>query len=391
MSQSIFIEMKAREASFHGCQFREHEWENRSLLSLNLDIFNSLSCCSFYIKKMMLECRHCGFLCHRDQECKLLALQIPCKSLVGEQVSNYSLNSVDSVKLRSEVAKESLDFIKNQHMVTSAYLSKLIYEKALVTDDELYVQEIGDIKYLISLKGTTAFVIVRGTVITNISNWLVNAQVVMDRVGDSQGRTHAGFYKAANSINESVWHQLDILSPKNIVFAGHSMGGAVAHILHLKAVLDCKRSSLYTISYAFGSPLLFDKQINSLIKRCGGKTDNFVTFANDLDPVPGIFQSLNTKIIRDVLKAFKVTKLTSTLVNLATEEITKHYMPLGRYIFFDSEGYWQSNNPKRIMAQLATKSDTFGVVHHDMEEYYTRLIIFLDSMSTRFLLEQKEN
>jgi hypothetical protein len=110
MSQGIFIEMKARESNSHGCHFREHEWNNRSFLAVNFEIFPELACCNFYLKKMMLECRHCGFLCHRDQECKLLAIQIPCKSLIRGQNDVSAVSSVKKViQWNNEARKEGIE------------------------------------------------------------------------------------------------------------------------------------------------------------------------------------------------------------------------------------------------------------------------------------------
>jgi hypothetical protein len=287
--------------------------------------------------------------------------------------------------------KKELKFAGNNDMMQSAYLSKLVYGKFVVSDDELFVYEEENIKFLISTSGSTSFVVVRGTVVSNIANWITSAQAVLQRVGpDVTGRVHSGMLKAAYSIYDKVWEELDKRQSTRIVFAGHSLGGSIAHILHLKTIMRKPLESVSTWSHAYGAPMQFDNRMTQFIRRNGGKPHHFVTFVNDQDPIPSIIQTINSSLMLDILKAFNISKTKSTLVGLATNEVTKDYKPVGKYIFFEREGYWLTLNDQKSFAHLEAKEPSIRVDMHDMEEYYKRLIVFLESQSAGLIFDEKE-
>ena len=389
MARNIFVEMKAKERSALGCHFHEHDWVGRSILSVKMELFTR-SCCKFYVTKMSLECRHCGFLSHKSDKCKMVALQTPCKSFfAGQDAENVNTEALDVIQMNQEVFKEALEFSLHQDLVTASYLSSLVYDDNVKKDEQLFVHTEGMTKCLISTSGTTAFVIVRGTVVNSLQNWVTNSSAILQEYEPgSPMKLHAGFLKTCNTLFTVIMNHLSTLSCNRIVFGGHSLGGAIAHALHFKTVITKQSRGISTFSVGFGSPLVFNSKVAKEIELKGGKLENFVTYVNEHDPVPSIIQKAGSRLVRDLVSVV-APGFTSAVVGLISKEMTKDYQPIGKYVFFYSE----NKTPSEFMGLEATdtlndNTKTPLVEFHEMKFYHTRLVAYLNKLeidqSSRF-------
>ena len=386
LSQNIFVEMKARERSALGCHFYEHDWISRSLLSVRMELFSPNSCCRFFVTKMSLECRNCRFLVHPANDCKLLALQIPCKSVIeGQDAITESQQKPikNMVEMNQAVYEDIIKFEQNQEIITASYLSSLVYDEEIVGDEDLFVHQVGMIKFVISRRGNTAYVIVRGTVATSLNNWITNSSALLKPI-DIDGTTicnvHSGFLAACDSIYPIISTKLQEFEPKRVVFGGHSLGGAISHALHLRSMIRSRNSGYETFSVGFGSPLVFDKLTEAAIISKGGNLDDFVTFVNHFDPVPSVIQTIGSGMLRDVLAKTIAPGVASTLVGIVSREITKNYQSLGRYVFFDSGGNWETKVSEHSMERLKQNNNQANIDCHAMSLYHSRLVVYLESL-----------
>ncbi|XP_035687456.1 uncharacterized protein LOC118423420 [Branchiostoma floridae] len=150
------------------------------------------------------------------------------------------------------------------------------------------------------------FIAFRGTgkltdVMANCSDW---QQLASSGPDESQtalgGRCHAGFLKLASTIPVDPFLQkYQSYSPADnaegchrIVLCGHSLGGAVSHIVALNMLVELKRRELPTdniMSIAFGAPFFGDEGLRSYVEE-QNLSDCLLTVVNQKDPVPRILR-----------------------------------------------------------------------------------------------------
>ena len=164
----------------------------------------------------------------------------------------------------------------------------------------VYEKNITGIKYVIFRLNSTREIIVsfRGTV--NVKNWILNLILTDKPKYTKPGPLfHYGFKVAYESILSSLLDQLKLileLNPKfNLVFTGHSLGGAIATIavadLLLKDTVKCQKS-LYALSIpsfrvsliTFGTPRVGNENTSQLFRQLKLRSSYRVTNRND--PVP---------------------------------------------------------------------------------------------------------
>ena len=112
---------------------------------------------------------------------------------------------------------------------------------------------------------------------------------------DNWGCLHAGFLYRANAmpndffIEEFLQNQYD-----RMIFTGHSLGGAVAHICAMKQLSHSSSSKGVQIySIAFGSPFIGDDTLERKLR--GLQLSNrLLTVVNEQDAVPGVLLLLMT-------------------------------------------------------------------------------------------------
>lgn len=100
-----------------------------------------------------------------------------------------------------------------------------------------------------------ATIAVRGTRPTSLVDWGVNSAFIPKRTGVGAERLHSGFLKEARRAAPLIAGQIQKLGRTEAVrFTGHSLGGAVASILHRIWPAESLGA------YAFGSPRIGDAE-----------------------------------------------------------------------------------------------------------------------------------
>ncbi|XP_078618266.1 uncharacterized protein LOC144885927 [Branchiostoma floridae x Branchiostoma japonicum] len=143
------------------------------------------------------------------------------------------------------------------------------------------------------------FIAFRGTqsyedILSDLSIWQGSGTKRESSMG---GKCHAGFLQLASCfpvdpILRKYVYGKDDDNCARIVVCGHSMGGAVAHIVTLNMLADLKRCSRDTekvLSIAVGAPYFGDREMRDYAEK-HDLSDNLLTIVNQNDPVPRLLQ-----------------------------------------------------------------------------------------------------
>eukprot|EP00058_Branchiostoma_floridae_P004099 XP_002589587.1 hypothetical protein BRAFLDRAFT_81557 [Branchiostoma floridae] len=206
--------------------------------------------------------------------------------------------------------------------------------------------------------GTTSY----EDILSDLSFW---QSPCADDESSMGGNCHAGFLKLAscfpiNPILRRYVYGREVDKCTRIVVCGHSMGGAVAHIVTLNLLADLKRHGRDTeniISIAIGAPYFGDREMRDYVEK-HNLSENLLTIVNQDDPIKGIAVK-TLPIIEKILEvlpgigfggqALKVAaaavatmeeqlptflkKMSQSLVGFGQElEDALKYTPLGRYM-----------------------------------------------------------
>ncbi|XP_019634478.1 PREDICTED: uncharacterized protein LOC109477558 [Branchiostoma belcheri] len=149
------------------------------------------------------------------------------------------------------------------------------------------VAETEDNAVFIAFRGTSSF----KDVMADCSIWQQLAAAAPDgRQTAMGGRCHAGFLELASSIPVDPF--LKKYKHHRIVLCGHSLGGAVSHIVALNMLVELKRRGLKTDnikSIAFGAPFFGDEGLRSYVEK-ENLSDCLLTVVNQKDPIPRILR-----------------------------------------------------------------------------------------------------
>ena len=160
-----------------------------------------------------------------------------------------------------------------------------VHNGALLTDTNLYV---------ISAQ-SAAMIVCRGTDPTNIidfltdlDNLLVPFHVPTDTQHEDCGYVHAGMYRAAREAEIDLLHCLEELDPKQIIIAGHSLGGGLA--VMLAAILVARRfmRAEQVAVYTYGQPMIGDKGFRTYFDKSLALQNRTFRHVYRRDPVPRI-------------------------------------------------------------------------------------------------------
>ncbi|CAE7714792.1 CRYZ [Symbiodinium sp. CCMP2456] len=129
----------------------------------------------------------------------------------------------------------------------------------------------------------------------NYDDWKTNSSAVHRPDTDVGGLVHAGFSRRARQVR---FHGLKRIATayecQAVVFAGHSLGGAVAHLAALQALnLRLFGETMKVLSVGIGAPMC---AAPGLVRdmRIEQWTSKFLTIANDEDPVPALLNIADT-------------------------------------------------------------------------------------------------
>ncbi|CAH1229835.1 Hypp252 [Branchiostoma lanceolatum] len=170
------------------------------------------------------------------------------------------------------------------------------------------VAETDNNEVFIAFRGTSSF----QDVMDDCSIWRQLASGGPDgRQTAMGGRCHAGFRKLASTIPVDPF--LKKYHAHRIVLCGHSLGGAVSHIVALNMLVELKRRGLpidKIQSIAFGAPFFGDEGLRSYVEK-QNLSDCLLTVVNQKDPVPRILrlaEAVQTAVTTTSAKVKKFVK-----------------------------------------------------------------------------------
>ena len=119
----------------------------------------------------------------------------------------------------------------------------------------------------------------RGTEVTEYSDIKsdIDAKLIEVKIGDDTFLIHSGFWKAFDSVKDSIEESLKQVKDYQLFFTGHSLGGALATIA---VRYFCSDSS--GACYTFGAPPVGTKKLEKKLKT------PLYRIVNDLDVVPNM-------------------------------------------------------------------------------------------------------
>ncbi|XP_035687454.1 uncharacterized protein LOC118423418 [Branchiostoma floridae] len=180
-----------------------------------------------------------------------------------------------------EAVQEFLTTDLKSHDFASASVScygRVTYMVAETEDKE---------EVFIAFRGTSSF----QDVMDDCSAWQQLASSGPDGKQTAMGgRCHAGFRELASNIPVDPF--LKKYHRHRVVLCGHSLGGAVSHIVALNMLVELKRRGLSTdniMSIAFGAPFFGDEGLRSYVEK-QNLSDCLLTVVNQKDPVPRILR-----------------------------------------------------------------------------------------------------
>ncbi|CAM6066599.1 unnamed protein product [Sphagnum tenellum] len=229
----------------------------------------------------------------------------------------------------------------------TAFLQKTQCDHPIVRFEKVHMslELLGQQKFLVAYAEDAIFIAFRGTETLDD----LAADLKMVNHPKFGGAFHAGFFKRADVFMGSDQNPMKGLLSlnKRIIFCGHSLGGAVAHMVLLRYLLeenwkvDEQSQGQYSnslISVAFGAPHICDEKGALNINANKTLRWRFKNFVNQSDPVPCLLHS-----VANTLAKFKAS--------LESNEIYCKQFPL--------EG---------VLTPLVTVMDAF--VHRDVSKAF---------------------
>ncbi|CAK9258106.1 unnamed protein product [Sphagnum jensenii] len=229
----------------------------------------------------------------------------------------------------------------------TAFLQKTQCDHPIVRFEKVHMslELLGQQKFLVAYAEDVIFIAFRGT--QTLDDLATDLKMVnRPKFG---GAFHAGFSKRADVFMGSDQNPMKGLLSlnKRIIFCGHSLGGAVAHMVLLGYLLENNwnldeksqgQNSDSLISVAFGAPHICDEKGARNINANKTLRWRFKNFVNQSDPVPCLLHS-----VANTLAKFKAS--------LESNEIFRPQFPL--------EG---------VLTPLVRFMDAF--VHRDVSEAF---------------------
>ncbi|KAJ3114489.1 hypothetical protein HK100_001647 [Physocladia obscura] len=293
LMHTIVSKLKGRSKNVSGCSYYEH-----SLVEEFRFFPITASCCRYLSGGNAKRCIHCDNYFHDSQankQCLIEARSILCKDRLSNPTAATKPSSVQ-VYFFDEKTFPPLDWntLPNAHKRTAARLSSAIYSQTelrtqfRIPPSAVTTVPADNIAYLVTAVDGVAFVVFRGTEPASSQNWLTNATFALADYEDCA--LHAGYLRICQQQINAVWQAVLDLGCNTVVFAGHSLGGALAHAMHLLCLLQkFETTALPVLSIGFGAPPPFGKKTQAFFAahRLEGR---FVTLANQCDPVPMVFR-----------------------------------------------------------------------------------------------------
>ncbi|CAK9237460.1 unnamed protein product [Sphagnum troendelagicum] len=182
----------------------------------------------------------------------------------------------------------------------------------------------GEQKFLVAYAEDAIFIAFRGT--TTLEDIATNLKLARDpRFG---GAFHCGFFKRSDVFFKPDCNPIvGLLSlQKRIIFCGHSLGGAVAHMVLFRLFVENNwnfQDGVFPdswISIAFGAPHVCDEDAARNINEDANLRWRFMNFVNQSDPVPCLLHSIphTVAVVATSLKSNENVQKEFALEGIAT-------------------------------------------------------------------------
>jgi triacylglycerol lipase len=328
---------------------------------------------------------------------------VACKTTMNSSLQNRSTSSAqtadsclfdfDLLEPSTINSPYSTDLPNNitpidwQIMIRAAYLSRLAYEtpsdikrrlsKAGFRHSSVIIDE--NMMVIIATRSQCTYVAFRGTDMTSLKDWMVDATSSTRRV--PSGKIHKGFYRAYQSLHKKISRVLKRNhAPKNsLIITGHSLGGALAGVYgyynDLDRFLEQKGSPISKI-ITFGQPLFAD--LNLAIKLNREFEERYFRFVNDRDVVtrvPPWFVHFGHLVW---LKDSKIDFPTKRLVYGSPGDVDDELPRIPNELKATKEAYEEFLNQTTSQSHSSPESVEqpvgFGISDHSMKFYLSRMM-----------------
>ncbi|KAI8508341.1 hypothetical protein Bbelb_134400 [Branchiostoma belcheri] len=228
-----------------------------------------------------------------------------------EPGAEYEFSAVQSVAANVTIPTSKPKNLRLADIQRALVCCQAVYEKTPDAVQEFLTKELtshdfcstsvscyGRVSYMVAETEAKdeVFIAFRGTssfedVMADCSIWQQLAAAAPEgRQTAMGGRCHAGFRKLASLIPVDPF--LKKYQHHRKVLCGHSLGGAVSHIVALNMLVELKRRGLKTDnikSIAFGAPYFGDEGLRSYVEK-ENLSDCLLTVVNQKDPIPRILR-----------------------------------------------------------------------------------------------------
>ncbi|KAI8616597.1 hypothetical protein BC830DRAFT_189808 [Chytriomyces sp. MP71] len=354
LASTIIGQLIGRARSTVGCSYQEH-----SLISPP-GLMRMPSCCSNFLTwSTMKQCIHCLKNFHdpdsdggMESSCVVNARAILCVDLMNNPEALAASASI-GVEVFFTFERSYQANVKLSHAMrqTAAKYSSAVYTFADSMVDKVnsnyngnasafkaYTIKQRNILFCVFVSNNVAYVVFRGTEPMSVANWGTNLTIAPERFDECN--FHSGYLAICQEVMNLV--RTDLANHATIVFAGHSLGGALAHTLHALYLLmhsDAQYKSTHSIG--FGSPPSFGSDTAQFLTK-HALEERFVTIVNKGDPVPMSFQAIQYAA-EEAKKTESVSQYAglSTLITLGQigDQIagaSALYQYCGTYVLFET-------------------------------------------------------
>ncbi|KAJ3071072.1 hypothetical protein HDU98_005856 [Podochytrium sp. JEL0797] len=338
LMHSIISKLKGRAKSVSGCSFLEH-----SLVEEFRFFPVTAACCRYLSPSGAKRCTHCNSYFHdspSNKQCLVESRAVLCKDRMGNPDQNKSTSVQVFFYDDKSFPVVEWSRLPSTQKRTAIHLSSAIYSSPSqkLHNMTTTLHKPHNILYSITLLNSIAYVVFRGTEPTSTQNWLTNATFALTEY--SSCTFHSGYFRICQDLLDPIWQRILDLSCTQVVFTGHSLGGSLAHTLHLLCLLTkFETTTLPLISIGFGSPPPFGKKTLDFFQE-NGIHGRFITFANQGDPVPMAMKAVEF-FERKVLTSSPVSPDVKTALQVAAfvpKIMSAAYAYCGTYVFFEGGG-----------------------------------------------------
>eukprot|EP00004_Rigifila_ramosa_P024666 TRINITY_DN7220_c0_g1_i1.p1 TRINITY_DN7220_c0_g1~~TRINITY_DN7220_c0_g1_i1.p1 ORF type:complete len:1162 (-),score=233.11 TRINITY_DN7220_c0_g1_i1:91-3576(-) len=203
--------------------------------------------------------------------------------------------------------------------------------------------------------------------------------------GDYPGKCHAGFLALASHVPLDKFANY-VHDGYRIVFCGHSLGGAVAHLVALRLLIHSAIAGTaqhLVVSIAFGSPYSVDAEAAKLIEK--KYPQNFLSIVREKDPIPTALD-FTALLQSDIVKHIEtgVEMGAKAVASSATVEFAKtiwgwlksassastNYSPFGRYWILRENSVDETSTAAKTLSRLRGRKANFAdITQHPLLSY----------------------